>query len=355
MRNPLLSAIGAVFLAANLTHAQQPIRELACDTQSVRSVAFSPGDKTIVAECCHGQFQLWDVETGKLRDSWKVKTDTDFDSSITGWRKVADKLDTNLTSAALDSKVQFACKTQCVLSWAIDPAGLMLAACGWGRVVEVFDNKSGEKKWDLRFPRHSRATNDEQLFVVWSPAFHPTSTVIAAGSSEGDIRCWSTKTGRPVANMSIGAGHGVSSIAFQPNGKLLAAGYYDRRGDFENGIAIFDASDGSLWRRLKGHSYDVTCVAFSSDGKLLASVSGLGWFTDEIEEPLEPWFEIKLWNLETGMLVGSIEAEGGQASSVAFSPNGKLLVTGHCDDLMELNPTGTIRVWEVEKLANCPH
>jgi WD40 repeat protein len=350
MRNSALSVVGAFFLAVTSAHAQQPMRELASDTQSVCSVAFSRDGKTIVAECCCRQFQLWDVETGKLRESWQTRRDDSVGAIADGWREVLFKLGINFTPRPIGIEARFHSRQRYVLSLAIDPAGSMLAACGRGSAVEVFDNHSGEKKWDLKFPKFSRE-NKREDFAVNAIAFHPAGTILAAGSSEGEIRFWSTKTGRVVASRSIGTGHGISSLAFNSSGEFLASGYYDTC-DLDNGVAVWDVSNQKLSWRLKGHSCDVTCVAFSPDGRLLASVSGESWFAEEWEEPPSPGYEIKLWDLKTGALVRSITGHNGQATSVAFSPDGKLLVTGHRDDMTDHQPTGTLRVWDVEKLQS---
>jgi WD40 repeat protein len=60
----------------------------------------------------------------------------------------------------------------------------------------------------------------------------------------------------------------VTSVAFSPDGRLLASGSYDKT------IKLWDVATGSLVRTLSGHTDDVYSVAFSPDGRLLASGSG---------------------------------------------------------------------------------
>jgi WD domain, G-beta repeat len=60
----------------------------------------------------------------------------------------------------------------------------------------------------------------------------------------------------------------VSTVAFSPNGKLVASGSRDKT------VRLSDAATGTERRALKGHSDSVSVVVFSPDGKLVASGSG---------------------------------------------------------------------------------
>ncbi|PWI64590.1 hypothetical protein PCL_09520 [Purpureocillium lilacinum] len=131
-----------------------------------------------------------------------------------------------------------------------------------------------------------------------------------------------------------GHGSSVSSVAFSPDGKLVASGSYDKT------IKIWDAETGEVQRALAGHGEWVRSVALSPDGKLVASGSD-----DKT---------IKIWDTATGeaqrTLVGhgssvrsvtfSPDGHGSSVSSVAFSPNGKLVASGSYDK--------TIKIWDAE-------
>jgi WD40 repeat protein len=95
----------------------------------------------------------------------------------------------------------------------------------------------------------------------------------------------------------------VSALAFSPDGNLLAAGYEDMR------VVLYDAQTGEPIRVLRGHTGKVYDVAFSPDGRLLASGAGDGTM---------------LWDVETGARVHTLEVP---AYKVAFSPDGRLLAT----------------------------
>ena len=109
---------------------------------------------------------------------------------------------------------------------------------------------------------------------------------------------------------SIGGSHdelkahssNVSSVAFSPDGTLLASGSYD------DTIKLWSIPGGELLKTLKGHEVRVLSVAFSPDGTLLASGS---------------WNEtIKLWSIPGGELLKTLEGNSEWVFAVAFSPDG---------------------------------
>ncbi|KAB8237118.1 uncharacterized protein BDW43DRAFT_297519 [Aspergillus alliaceus] len=111
----------------------------------------------------------------------------------------------------------------------------------------------------------------------------------------------------------------VRSVAFSPNGQLLASGSYD------DTIKLWDPSTGDLHQTIEGHSHWVQSVTFSSDSQLLASSS---WDNT-----------IKLWDPSTGELHLTLEGHSGEVNMVAFSPdNGQLLASGSQDK--------TIKLWD---------
>lgn len=94
----------------------------------------------------------------------------------------------------------------------------------------------------------------------------------------------------------------------------------------------------------------VTSAAFSPDGKLLATVCGLGLHLTEIEEPPPGYFRLVLWDVPTWEVKASVSGDTGQLLSVAFSPDGKLLATGDCGDVFCSDGPGAVRLWQVQAI-----
>ncbi len=111
----------------------------------------------------------------------------------------------------------------------------------------------------------------------------------------------------------------VESIAFSPDGKLLASGSFDKT------IKLWDIATGDVQQNLEGHLNMIESIAFSPDGKLLAS--------DSYDET------VKLWDTTTDDVQQTLEGHSKPIQSIAFSPDGMLLASDSTDK--------TIKLWNI--------
>ncbi len=117
----------------------------------------------------------------------------------------------------------------------------------------------------------------------------------------------------------------VFTAAFSQNGKTLAYGGGD------NNAILWDLSSRRRIATVKGHTSQVECLAFSPNGKMLAT---------------EGSDSIRLWDLAAGRNIAVLEKFGAMFKSVAFSPDGKTVASGDFDN--------TVILWDVatgKKLA----
>ena len=152
---------------------------------------------------------------------------------------------------------------------------------------------------------------------------------LLSASFDGSLVLWNLQTLMPVWKIDLdaetknGESHTISEILdmdVSPDDTTIALAYNRShvvgntlKGKSEYRIGLFDSRNGRELRTLIGHTALVGTVAFSPDGKLLASAS-----SD---------FTAKLWNIQTGEQVWSIKLRG-LGKKITFSPNGDLLAIG---------------------------
>jgi WD40 repeat protein len=151
--------------------------------------------------------------------------------------------------------------------------------------------------------------------AVTSVAYSPDGRLLASASVDKTIRIWDVGS-----SLSIRALRGhrdfVESIAYSPAGRILASGSRDTT------VKLWDTLSGSELRNLAGHSATVSSVAFSSDGKILSSGS---------------WDKtIKLWDVASGRVLRVLKGHTAPVFSIAFSPDGRTLATGSENKIIKL-------------------
>jgi WD40 repeat protein len=127
-------------------------------------------------------------------------------------------------------------------------------------------------------------------------------------------------TGQQGSGLLLASSSGANEVAFSPDGKLLASAYGN--GTVRIWNPATDKLYGPVLQADSGQG-SVNGVAFSPDGKLLASADADG--------------TVRIWNPATGQPAGSPFQAGSSVNGVAFSPDGKLLASADAD--------GFVRIW----------
>jgi WD40 repeat protein len=246
--------------------------------ESTAEVAFHPDGRLVAAIDGRGRVGLWDAATGKP-----------------------------VAGPAIDSSGD---------TFAFSPDGKWLAtheagALGRDGGVRLWDLRGTDSLW-LRNPLH---------FSLAKIAYSPCGRYVAAGGRGGALFLYHVKAGKAIVQLK---GHrlSVTTLAFSPDGKLLASGegsHYTANAP----LLLWETESGRLLASLKGHTNYISAVAFSPDGKTLASSS--------LDKTL------RFWDVATKRQLRKIGNEWGP---VAFSPDGKLLASGTPDK------RGGITLWD---------
>jgi WD40 repeat protein len=251
---------------------------------AVHLAAFSADGRRLVTVLHNGTLRLWDVEAGKELRTWKVPT---FSTRIINDRgKGADTVIKDARPAVTrpaftpDGKVLLAPAGPTIHRWEVEtgkelpllrivglaqeiswcapsPDGRTLVVWVWGDacsafLVEADTGKVLHRLEGVRGPPHTAA-------------FSPDGRTVAV-EANGALTLWEVASGRSRGRLTAG-GKSVASLAFSPDGRLLASGGYQ-----EPPVNLWDLAAGEVVGRLRG-DMGVGPVAFSPDGTRLAVVS----------------------------------------------------------------------------------
>jgi WD40 repeat protein len=198
-------------------------------------------------------------------------------------------------------------------------------ALGWGTEVYLWDVHSGTLLHTLRGHKD----------LITSLAFAPDGDLLASGSEDTTVWLWKVTDGAPVHTLVTErfeqvedesgpyklavSGARVNSLAFTPDGKILTGGSQDAK------VWLWQTADGEILHILNGHESSVTTVAFGATGEILASGSD-----DKT---------VRVWRVTDGEAIRTLVGHEETVTSVAFSSDGRALVSGSYDR--------TVRLWQL--------
>jgi WD40 repeat protein len=274
------------------------LHELTGHSNFVSSIAFSPDGSVLISGSLDGTIKLWNTQTFQEQATLDP-------SSPTLWKFDGKPLRMSLPKIDVI---------------ALHPNQSWVAASDISEGMTIWDYKSREKIVSMGGHRAFTAI-----------AFNPDGTLLATCDDHAGYNLFEVSTGKriypPAGKLVFGRINGASfatfsptlnTIAFSPNGKVLAGGC------LKGTIRVWSVDTGKELLRINAHRNGVTSLLFSAKGKHLISAGSDG--------------KIKLWNLQTTQQLCTFEGHVKDVCAIALSPDETTLASSGVDK--------TIRLWK---------
>jgi WD40 repeat protein/beta-lactamase regulating signal transducer with metallopeptidase domain len=302
----------------------------------VEAMAFSKDSRTLYTAGgtfgSLGEARAWLVED----EGWWVPDAHKGEVCCAAWSKDGKRLATGCTNAGIKLWDATTGKLQATLSGhktmvrclAFSPDGQTLASASGDKTVKLWDLTTNQEQAELT--RHRR--------VVTSLAFSPDGALLATSSADpfykdrgGEIKVFETQTGKERTGAAW-INQPALSVTFSPDGKYLATG-----GQGANMLKLYDVKSGRLERTVMG-AHSIRVIAYSRDGKRLASAHGVGSARGN--------GSIQVWDTTSWQEVMALSGHTTMCLGMSFSPDGKALATASND--------GTVKLWDLTTRPAAP-
>ncbi len=195
-----------------------------------------------------------------------------------------------------------------------------------------FDNTV--RLWDIQTGECLQTLHKDNI-AIHEVAFSPDGQMLACACDNHTVLLWDIgsvqfrQISQPEEQLiAVFTGHreAVHAVAFSPDGRTLASGSQDST------VKLWDIQQRKCLQTFLGHSHGVWSIAFSPDGQMLASGG-----QDNT---------VMLWDINSGNCIKTLQGHSDWIESVAWSPDGITLASGSEDH--------TVRLWDVPR-GQCRH
>lgn len=275
------------------------------------NIMFSPDGRYLASGGEFGSVAVWDVSSGQLSGmplSGHERQVSSLAYAPDGKTLISGSMDQTVIFWDMATRTALGPPTRAfqspVWSLACSPDGKTVAAGGDAQLV----------LWDLNTRKQRGMASTAQKDRIWSMAFSPDGEALVSAGNNLQTLLWKAgQQDRPLKTFGSPATGGdfelmPAAASFDSSGALLATSSPG------HSVTLWKVSSGQpILPLLYGHTQTVSSVAFSGDDKLLASASADG--------------TIRLWDVPTHELVGTLSTGGQAIRSIAFQPHGGVLAS----------------------------
>ena len=331
-------------------------KELNGHEQAIDSVAFSPDGRSLVTASQDETARIWDLRSRRTRAELRGHNDLVRSAAFTrdGKRVVTGGEDGTIRVWAVETDPVLAelvvPSRRPLFGVAFHPRGRLLVTASEDETAQVWDWRSGRIEHVLR--------HDDS---VEAASFSPDGEHVLTAGTDGTARVWKTGTERRVATLGRAGGPALLDAAMSPDGGVVATAGFDPR------VLFWRWADERMVDSRSGFEERVDGVDFSPVDGLVAAASGPTvhvWRTEDDtpaavfrdrdgerlwDVALDPGGELVaagsasgaawVWDVAAKDLVVGVEEHTDTVSAVAFSGDGRYLLTAGYD--------GVARVWSL--------
>jgi WD40 repeat protein len=285
-------------------------------THWVKSIAISADNQWVASGSFDGSIRLWHRATGECHHTWQAHQECVTALAFSPLPPSPNSLSDTFHSSLLISP------SLSHLSTVSQKQTTVLVSSGYDQSIKLWDIPTGicVRNW------HNAHRNK-----IWCVAFSPVSQQLVSGGEDYATRLWDIQTAQ-LAKTWQGHMNSILAMALSPDQHYWATGSEDQT------VKLWQFATGKVINVLRGHTNRVWAVAFAPQNAFFPAHSAASQRQVRLLASGSADRTVKLWNVETGQCLRTLQGHKGWVWSIAFHPVSNQLASGSYDQ--------TIRVWD---------